>query len=133
MGKDKGAIAVNSQAALPPWIVLDPLFQGWLLEDIGRGDRTTSAIYIEIEEAPSARAECIIKDPGLRAGSPVASRVFYIMKEPTRNSRSDNGGRDPLHLLLTELDILHFNKELAVSIIERLPRWDVVPALKTDR
>jgi len=29
---------------IPPWIGLDPLLQSWLLEDIGRGDRTTLAL-----------------------------------------------------------------------------------------
>lgn len=76
-GKDKGAIAVNSQAALPPWIVLDPLFQGWLLEDIGRGDRTTSAIYID--GSPPARAEWIVKEPGAVAGLPFARRIFSLL------------------------------------------------------
>lgn len=76
-GKEKGAIAVNSQAALPPWIVLDPLFQGWLLEDIGRGDRTTSAIYIE--EAPPGQAEWIVKEPGAVAGLPFARRIFSLL------------------------------------------------------
>lgn len=76
-GKEKGAIAVNSQAALPPWIVLDPLFQGWLLEDIGRGDRTTSAIYIE--GVPPGRAEWIVKEPGAVAGLPFARRIFNLL------------------------------------------------------
>ncbi len=32
---------VTSTAVLPPFIVLDQLLQNSLLEDIGRGDRTT--------------------------------------------------------------------------------------------
>ena len=31
-------------AVLAPWVVLDPLFEGWLREDVGRGDRTTGCL-----------------------------------------------------------------------------------------
>ena len=35
---------MKSLAVLPPFLVLDQLLQGWLLEDIGRGDRTTQSL-----------------------------------------------------------------------------------------
>ena len=37
----------SSVAVLPPFLVLDQLLQGWLLEDIGRGDRTTQSLLSE--------------------------------------------------------------------------------------
>ncbi|MDZ8109560.1 MAG: carboxylating nicotinate-nucleotide diphosphorylase [Nostoc sp. DedQUE12a] len=64
---------------LPPWLVLDPLLRGWLLEDIGRGDRTTNTLLIE--DATPGTAKWIAKAPGIIAGLPVAARVFQILNE----------------------------------------------------
>lgn len=61
-------------ATLPPWIVLDPLLDAWLQEDIGRGDRTTQGILGS--DAPLGRARWIAKEAGIVAGLPVAARVF---------------------------------------------------------
>ena len=35
---------MSNVAGLPPWMVIDPLIQSWLIEDIGRGDRTTQGL-----------------------------------------------------------------------------------------
>ncbi|MGB3492519.1 MAG: carboxylating nicotinate-nucleotide diphosphorylase [Elainellaceae cyanobacterium] len=61
-------------ASLPPWIVLDPLLDSWLREDIGRGDRATQGIFGS--EAPLGRARWITKETGVIAGLPIAARVF---------------------------------------------------------
>ncbi|NES08205.1 MAG: nicotinate-nucleotide diphosphorylase (carboxylating), partial [Okeania sp. SIO2F4] len=34
------------KAVIPPKIILDNLLKDWLLEDIGRGDRTTSGLFV---------------------------------------------------------------------------------------
>ena len=64
-------------AILPPWIVLDSLLHNWLLEDIGRGDRTTSALF------PAASiqgtAKWIVKEAGVIAGLPIADRTFKLL------------------------------------------------------
>lgn len=64
-------------AILPPWIVLDSLLHDWLLEDIGRGDRTTSALF------PAASiqgtAKWIVKEAGVIAGLPIADRTFKLL------------------------------------------------------
>ncbi len=62
---------------LPPWIVLDPLLQQWLLEDIGRGDRTTDSLFSETSEIGTA--EWVVKQPGIVAGLPIAARVFQLL------------------------------------------------------
>ncbi|MGB3401549.1 MAG: carboxylating nicotinate-nucleotide diphosphorylase [Microcoleaceae cyanobacterium] len=62
---------------LPPWIVLDPLLQQWLVEDIGRGDRTTDSLFSAASEMGTA--EWIVKQPGVVAGLPVAARVFQLL------------------------------------------------------
>jgi len=64
-------------AVLPPFIVLDPLLQNWLLEDIGRGDRTTQSLLTP-DETPG-QAQWIAKAPGVIAGLPVAARVFQLL------------------------------------------------------
>lgn len=61
---------------LPPALVLDPLLQSWLLEDIGRGDRTTQALAAA---ARTGRAQWIVKEPGVIAGLPIAARVFQLL------------------------------------------------------
>ncbi|MDE5069483.1 MAG: nicotinate-nucleotide diphosphorylase (carboxylating), partial [Trichodesmium sp. St18_bin3_1_1] len=35
------------KGVIPPKIILDNLLKDWLLEDIGRGDRTTSGLLLE--------------------------------------------------------------------------------------
>lgn len=64
---------------LPPWIVLDPLLRGWLLEDIGRGDRTTNSLLAE--NVTPGTAKWIAKAPGIIAGLPIAARVFQLLNE----------------------------------------------------
>jgi nicotinate-nucleotide pyrophosphorylase (carboxylating) len=64
-------------AVLPPFLVLDPLLQTWLLEDIGRGDRTTQALFPS--GSPLGTAQWIIKEPGVIAGLAIAARVFYLL------------------------------------------------------
>ncbi len=59
---------------LPPAIALDPLLHQWLLEDIGRGDRTTDAILSSSDTA--GVAELRLKQNGVVAGLPLLERVF---------------------------------------------------------
>nr|WP_269141798.1 carboxylating nicotinate-nucleotide diphosphorylase [Nostoc sp. NZL] len=64
---------------MPPWLVLDPLLRGWLMEDIGRGDRTTNTLLVE--DVTLGSAKWIAKASGIIAGLPVAARVFQILNE----------------------------------------------------
>ncbi|MDZ8055814.1 MAG: carboxylating nicotinate-nucleotide diphosphorylase [Aulosira sp. ZfuVER01] len=64
---------------LPPWLVLDPLLHSWLLEDIGRGDRTTNSLLAK--DVTLGTAKWIAKAPGIIAGLPVAARVFQLLNE----------------------------------------------------
>lgn len=67
---------MNAIAVLPPALVLDPLLQNWLLEDIGRGDRTTQALFAT---DTTRTAQWIVKEPGIIAGLPLAARVFQLL------------------------------------------------------
>jgi nicotinate-nucleotide pyrophosphorylase (carboxylating) len=64
-------------AALPPLLVIDPMIQSWLLEDIGRGDRTTSGLLTS--EIGLGKAQWIVKEAGIVAGLPIAARVFKLL------------------------------------------------------
>lgn len=66
-------------AVLPSWIVLDPLLKSWLLEDIGRGDRTTQGLFDRVIEV--GKAEWLVKETGVIAGLPIAARVFSLLDE----------------------------------------------------
>jgi nicotinate-nucleotide pyrophosphorylase (carboxylating) len=62
---------------LPNWLVLDPMLQQWLLEDIGRGDHTARTLFSD--QIIKGQAEWIVKEQGIIAGLPLASRVFYLL------------------------------------------------------
>lgn len=72
-------MSLSSLAKLPSSIVLDPFLKNWLLEDIGRGDRTTQGLFEE--EIGWGKAEWIVKEEGTIAGLPIAARVFQILNE----------------------------------------------------
>ncbi len=69
----------SSIAVLPPFLVLDPLLQSWLLEDIGRGDRTTQSLFGAT--AKTGQAEWIVKEAGIIAGLPIATRIFQLLSD----------------------------------------------------
>ena len=63
---------------LPPWLVIDPLLQQWLAEDIGRGDWSTQALGL----TQGGKARWVAKQGGAIAGLPIAARVFQLL-DPT--------------------------------------------------
>ena len=65
---------------LPPFIVLDPILQDWLREDIGRGDRSTSGLFPD-GKAPIGKAVWTAKADGVMAGLPIAARVFHLLDQ----------------------------------------------------
>jgi nicotinate-nucleotide pyrophosphorylase (carboxylating) len=69
-------------APLPPPLLLDRLLQEWLLEDIGRGDRTTQALFSG--DVPGGQAQWVVKEAGVIAGLPIAARVFYLLDPAVR-------------------------------------------------
>ncbi|MBD1935437.1 carboxylating nicotinate-nucleotide diphosphorylase [Funiculus sociatus] len=70
---------MSAIATLPTSIVLDPLIRGWLLEDIGRGDRTTQGLLSG--EVRVGQAEWTAKESGVIAGLPIAARVFQHLSD----------------------------------------------------
>ncbi|MCU0566761.1 MAG: carboxylating nicotinate-nucleotide diphosphorylase [Oculatellaceae cyanobacterium Prado106] len=68
---------IYSRAVLPPALVLDRLLQDWLVEDIGRGDRTTQSLFPA--GSPVGSAHWIVKEAGIVAGLPITARVFQLL------------------------------------------------------
>lgn len=64
---------------LPSPLILDSLLRDWLLEDIGRGDRTTECIFGV--DAPIGKAHWLLKEEGVIAGLPIAQRVFTLLDQ----------------------------------------------------
>lgn len=69
---------MTSNAVIPPFILLDKLIKEWLLEDIGRGDRTTQGL---ISGSQEVKAKWIAKEAGVIAGLPIAKRVFQLLNQ----------------------------------------------------
>ncbi len=70
---------MNTVAVLPPSLVLDPLLHSWLVEDIGRGDRTTQGLLAS--QLRVGKGAWVSKAPGIIAGLPVAARVFQLLSQ----------------------------------------------------
>ncbi len=68
------------KGVIPPKIILDNLLEDWLLEDIGRGDRTTSGLLLG-DEVIVGGGHWLIKEAGVIAGLPIAARVFQLLNE----------------------------------------------------
>ncbi|MDF5716875.1 MAG: carboxylating nicotinate-nucleotide diphosphorylase [Rhizonema sp. NSF051] len=70
---------MSNFGVLPPTLVLEPILRDWLLEDVGRGDRTTQSLLLP--EATVGQAKWIAKAPGVIAGLPIAARIFQLLNE----------------------------------------------------
>jgi nicotinate-nucleotide pyrophosphorylase (carboxylating) len=67
----------SSSVPLPPFLLLDRLLQDWLLEDVGRGDRTTQGLLANTFKP--GESQWICKEAGIIAGLPIAARVFQLL------------------------------------------------------
>ncbi len=108
---------------LPPWLVIDPLLQGWLLEDIGRGDRTTQALLAE--DSKEGQAKWIAKASGIIAGLPLAARVFRLLDEGVsfvpivaEGERCEAG--QTIAQIHGSLDALLMGERVALNLVMRL-------------
>ncbi|MDF5726003.1 MAG: carboxylating nicotinate-nucleotide diphosphorylase [Rhizonema sp. PD37] len=70
---------MSNFGVLPPTLVLEPILRDWLLEDVGRGDRTTQSLFLS--ETTVGQAKWIAKAPGVIAGLPIAARTFQLLNE----------------------------------------------------
>ena len=70
---------INRTAVIPSPVVLEPMLRQWLLEDIGRGDRTTQGLGLQQDSL--GKAEWIVKEEGVVAGVAIAAQVFQLLDE----------------------------------------------------
>jgi nicotinate-nucleotide pyrophosphorylase (carboxylating) len=113
----------SSVAVLPPFLVLDQLLQSWLLEDIGRGDRTTQSLLSQ--NSTRGQAKWIAKAPGIIAGLPVAARVFQLLNEEVNfvNVTAEGAKCEPGQVVAEingSLDALLMGERVALNLAMRL-------------
>lgn len=110
--------------SLPPWIVVNPLLEQWLQEDLGRGDRTTQSLFSK-GSAPLGQAHLILKEEGLIAGLPFFTQVFTLLHPAAYIQLSTQEGQlgSPGQLIATveaPLDALLMGERVALNILMRL-------------
>ncbi len=113
----------SSVAVLPPFLVLDQLLQSWLLEDIGRGDRTTQSLLSQ--NSATGKAKWIAKAPGIIAGLPIAARVFQLLNNQVDfvNVAAEGAKCEPGQVVAEingSLDTLLMGERVALNLVMRL-------------
>ena len=113
----------SSVAVLPPFLVLDQLLQSWLLEDIGRGDRTTQSLLFQ--NPTDKEAKWIAKAPGIIAGLPIAARVFQLLNHQVNfvNITAEGAKCEPRQVIAEingPLDALLMGERVALNLTMRL-------------
>ncbi|MFN6309246.1 MAG: carboxylating nicotinate-nucleotide diphosphorylase [Microcystis sp.] len=108
---------------LPPFLVLDQLLQSWLLEDIGRGDRTTQSLLSP--NSTRGKARWIGKAPGIIAGLPIAARVFQLLNDQVNfvNITAEGEKCEPGQVVAElngSLDTLLMGERVALNLAMRL-------------
>lgn len=110
--------------SLPPYILLDPLLDIWLREDIGRGDRTTEALFPP-DSSSMGQAEFRLKQSGVLAGLPAALRVFQRLDAQIECSEIVPEGQwyEPGTTLATvraPVSVLLMGERVALNLLMRL-------------
>lgn len=112
----------QTTAVLPSFLILDQLLQSWLLEDIGRGDRTTQSLFPT--GAPPGTATWIIKEPGIVTGLAIAARVFHLLDPQMTFTLAEEGQRYESGQVIAQingsLDALLTGERVALNLAMRL-------------
>ncbi|MEI6064475.1 MAG: carboxylating nicotinate-nucleotide diphosphorylase [Pseudanabaena sp. ELA748] len=109
---------------LPPFIVLDPILENWLREDIGRGDRSTGGLFPD-GNAPMGKAIWIAKADGVIAGLPIAARVFQLLDQSVNFVAIAQDGKpvksgDLIAEITGNLATLLMGERVALNLVMRL-------------
>ncbi len=110
-------------AVLPPNILLDESLKNWLLEDIGRGDRSTAGLFAT--QIVPGNARWIVKETGIIAGLPIAARVFQLLNEKVNFTATAAEGKlcEPGTIIAEingPLDALLTGERVALNLAMRL-------------
>jgi len=113
----------TATVVLPPFIVLEPLLRSWLIEDIGRGDRTTQGLFTT--KPGSGQAEWVAKEAGIVAGLPIAAWVFQLLDPqvvfiPRLAEGADCDRGQVIGALEGSLDALLMGERVALNLAMRL-------------
>ncbi len=114
---------MSNFGVLPPKLVLDPMLRGWLLEDVGRGDRTTQSLLSQ--DNIEGQAKWVAKAPGVIAGLPLAERVFQLLNEkvsfvPIVPEGAWCQQKEVIAEIHGPLDALLIGERVALNIVMRL-------------
>lgn len=109
---------------LPPFIVLDPILEDWLREDIGRGDRSTGSLFPH-GNAPIGKAVWTAKADGVIAGLPIAARVFERLDQSVNFVAIAQDGKpvksgDLIAEITGSLATLLMGERVALNLVMRL-------------
>ncbi|MBM0740494.1 carboxylating nicotinate-nucleotide diphosphorylase [Phormidium sp. CLA17] len=109
--------------SVPASILLDPLLRSWLLEDMGRGDRSTAALFEG--KAPIGHAQWIVKEAGIIAGLPIAGRVFQLLNdqvsfEPIAQEGENYERGQAIAKISGAMDALLTGERVALNLVMRL-------------
>ncbi|NCO74311.1 MAG: carboxylating nicotinate-nucleotide diphosphorylase [Cyanobacteria bacterium] len=108
---------------LPSPLILDNLLRDWLLEDIGRGDRTTDCIFPE--DSQKGKAYWLIKEEGVMAGLSIAERVFKLLDNQIKwHNLASEGEKLPKNTKIMEIEgkisALLTGERVALNLVMRL-------------
>lgn len=110
-------------AIVPPHILLDPMLQDWLREDIGRGDRATQALLAQGRQVN--QAQWVAKQAGVIAGLPIAARVFQLLDaavdfQPLVAEGDDVTAGTTIATMQAGFDTLLMGERVALNLVMRL-------------
>jgi nicotinate-nucleotide pyrophosphorylase (carboxylating) len=113
----------NSIASLPPFLLLDRWLQEWLIEDIGRGDRTTQSLLSLGRKTD--RAYWVAKETGIIAGLLIAARVFHLLNPQVQFDQQVTDGElcqpgQVLAEIAGPFDALLMGERVALNLTMRL-------------
>lgn len=106
---------------LPHRLILDPLINTWLREDVGRGDHTAQGLSLQ----EWGQAQWLAKETGVIAGMPIAARVFELLSDQVQVNYAIAEGNQvqPSQVITTfngPLDVLLMGERVALNLAMRL-------------
>ncbi|MEM9137869.1 MAG: carboxylating nicotinate-nucleotide diphosphorylase, partial [Cyanobacteria bacterium P01_F01_bin.42] len=107
---------------LIPDVLLDPMLDRWLREDLGRGDRTSQALF---QTQQTSRAELRLKQSGVIAGLAIALRTFSRLSPDVSTSKLVKEGQayndgTVLAQISGPSDALLMGERVALNLLMRL-------------
>ncbi|MDJ1175853.1 carboxylating nicotinate-nucleotide diphosphorylase [Roseofilum capinflatum] len=114
---------MDSTVLMPVGIGLDRWLKDWLLEDIGRGDRTTQGLNLTSQQV--IQGQWTAKASGRVAGLPIANRVFQLLDANTELIPLLSEGEacspgEPIAKLQGSLPALLMGERVALNLAMRL-------------